>query len=72
MQISQDKYNKTHKTTIKNNQSVGIDLGLNSFVSLSNGLQIKAPKSLNKLNRLLVKRARQLSKKQLTTASRSK
>lgn len=64
MQISQDEYNKTHKATIKNNQSVGIDLGIKEFVSLSNGLQIKAPKPLNKLNRLLVKRARQLSKKQ--------
>lgn len=64
MQISQDEYNKTHKTTIKNNQSVGIDLGIKEFISLSNGLQIKAPKPLNKLNRLLVKRARQLSKKQ--------
>ncbi|HDZ4981209.1 TPA: transposase [Campylobacter jejuni] len=64
MQISQDEYNKTHKITIKNNQSVGIDLGIKEFISLSNGLQIKAPKPLNKLNRLLVKRARQLSKKQ--------
>lgn len=64
MQISQDEYNKTHKITIKNNQSVGIDLGIKEFISLSNGLQIKAPKPLNKLNRFLVKRARQLSKKQ--------
>lgn len=64
VQISQDEYNKTHKITTKNNQSVGIDLGIKEFISLSNGLQIKAPKPLNKLNRLLVKRARQLSKKQ--------
>lgn len=64
VQISQDEYNRTHKTTTKNNQSVGIDLGIKEFISLSKGLQIKAPKPLNKLNRLLVKRARQLSKKQ--------
>ncbi|WP_206751604.1 RNA-guided endonuclease InsQ/TnpB family protein, partial [Campylobacter fetus] len=64
MQISHDEYNKTHKIKNLNNQSIGIDLGIKEFVCLSNGLQIKAPKPLNKLTRLLVKRQRRLSKKQ--------
>lgn len=64
MQISHDEYNKTHKIKNLNNQSIGIDLGIKEFVCLSNGLMIKAPKPLNKLTRLLVKRQRRLSKKQ--------
>lgn len=64
IEISQEEYNKTHKTTNQNKQSVGIDLGLKSFVCLSNGLKIKAPKPLHKLTRLMIKRSRQLSKKQ--------
>lgn len=63
MQISQDEYNKTHKIKNSNNKSIGIDLGIKEFVCLSNGLMIKAPKPLNKLTRLLVKRQRKLSKK---------
>ncbi len=53
---------KTHNITIKD-KKVGIDLGLNSFLSLSNGLQIKAPKPLAKLSRRLFRKQRQLSKK---------
>lgn len=64
MEITQDEYNKTHKIKPNNNEIVGIDLGIKEFISLSNGLQVKAPKPLNKLNRLLIKRSRQLSKKQ--------
>ncbi|EFN2971378.1 IS200/IS605 family element transposase accessory protein TnpB, partial [Campylobacter coli] len=47
-----------------NNLALSIDVGLKSFLSLSNGLEIKAPKPLAKFNRLMIKRARQLSKKQ--------
>lgn len=61
---SQDEYNKTHKRIHQNKQGIGIDIGLKSFVCLSNGLSIKAPKPLNKLTRLMIKRNRQLSKKQ--------
>ena len=63
VEISKDEYDRTHKIANCNKQSAGIDLGIKEFISLSNGLQIKAPKPLNKLNRLLVKRQRQLSKK---------
>lgn len=64
MQISQDEYNKKRKINSNHNAIVGIDLGIKEFISLSNGLQVKAPKPLNKLNRLLIKRSRVLSKKQ--------
>ena len=64
IEISQEEYNKTHKINSKPEQSVGIDIGLKSFVSLSNGLIVKAPKPLHKLTRLMIKRSRQLSKKQ--------
>lgn len=55
---------KTHKPCKENNQGIGIDIGLKSFVSLSNGFMIKASKPLNKLTRLMIKRSRQLAKKQ--------
>lgn len=63
MQISLDAYKRTHKTT-NTSKAVGIDLGLNSFITLSNGMQIKAPKPLKKLSRKLVRKQRQLNKKQ--------
>lgn len=64
LQITQDEYNKTHKLDIKTKATAGIDLGIKEFISLSNGLNIKAPKPLNKLNKTLIKKARQLTKKQ--------
>ena len=63
MQILKEEYIKTHKSIENNRLNVGIDLGISSFVTLSNGLVIKAPKPLNKLTRLLAKRQRRLSKK---------
>lgn len=64
MQITKEEYIRTHPKAKRNNLALGIDLGLKSFLSLSNGLEIKAPKPLSKYNRLLIKRSRQLSKKQ--------
>ena len=64
MQISKEEYIKTHPKTKNNHLAIGIDLGLKSFLSLSNGLEVKSPKPLDRLNRLLIKRSRQLSKKQ--------
>ena len=64
MQIDKSEYEATHKTKQSESLSVGIDLGISSFATLSNGLSIKAPKPLDKLTRLLAKRQRQLSKKQ--------
>lgn len=43
---------------------LGIDVGIKSMVSLSNGLEIKSPKPLDKLSRKLARLSRQLSKKQ--------
>ena len=64
MQISKEEYIKTHPKAQKNQLGLGIDLGLKSFLSLSNGLEVKAPKPLDRLERLLIRRSRQLSKKQ--------
>ena len=64
MEITKEEYKRTHPKTKKNKTSVGIDLGISNFATLSNGLVIKAPKPLDKLTRLLTKRQRQLSKKQ--------
>ena len=64
MKISKEEYIRTHPKAKSNNLALGIDLGLKSFLSLSNGLEVKAPKPLDRLERLLVRRSRQLSKKQ--------
>ena len=63
MQISKEEYIRTHPQAKTNQLALGIDLGLKSFLSLSNGLEVKAPKPLDRLERLLVRRSRQLSKK---------
>lgn len=64
MEITEEEYNRTHKQVKPNRLNVGIDLGISNFATLSNGLQIQSPKPLAKLTRLLVRRQRQLSKKQ--------
>ena len=63
MEIAEDEYNRTHKQVKEGRQSVGIDLGISNFATLSNGLVITAPKPLDKLTRLLTRRQRQLNKK---------
>ncbi|WP_104714082.1 RNA-guided endonuclease InsQ/TnpB family protein [Helicobacter cetorum] len=60
--IDENEYKRTHKLQESDNK-LGIDTGIKSFVSLSNGLNIYAPKPLNKLTRKLVRISRQLSKK---------
>lgn len=64
MQITKEEYIKTHRKANSNTLALGIDLGLKSFLTLSNGLEIKAPRPLARLNRFLIKRSRQLSRKQ--------
>ena len=64
MEITRQEYERTHKPIKEKRASIGIDLGISNFATLSNGLQIKAPKPLAKLTRLLVRRQRQLAKKQ--------
>lgn len=63
MQISKDEYLKTHNKAKNNNLALGIDVGLKSFLSLSNGLEIKAPKPLAKLNRLMIKTKQKATRK---------
>ena len=46
---------------------VGIDVGLESFAVLSDGMRIEAPKPMAKALRLLERRSRQLSRKQRQT-----
>ncbi|WP_439236136.1 RNA-guided endonuclease InsQ/TnpB family protein [Lonepinella koalarum] len=58
--IAKENYQSQPKTKL----GLGIDVGLKSFVSLSNGLEIKSPKPLAKLARKLKTKSRQLSKKQ--------
>ncbi|MDU9778282.1 RNA-guided endonuclease InsQ/TnpB family protein [Helicobacter pylori] len=60
--IDESEYKRTHKLQESHNK-LGIDTGIKSFVSLSNGLNIYAPKPLDKLTRRLVRISRQLSKK---------
>lgn len=68
VEVEDKDYESTHKNItefkVNPNANIGIDIGLKSFVSLSNALSINAPKPLNKLTRMLIKRSRQLSKKQ--------
>ncbi|BCZ19514.1 hypothetical protein NHP190012_11560 [Helicobacter sp. NHP19-012] len=59
---TQEEFHRTHKP-IANNHTLGIDTGIKAFASLSNGLQIFAPKPLNRLARRLKRLSRQLSKK---------
>lgn len=63
IETTEEEYLRTHKAPKQNDLSVGIDLGIKTFLTLSNGLQIEAPKPLNKLNRLLIRRQRQFDKK---------
>ena len=64
VEIDESEFKRTHKAKIENNRTLGIDVGIKSFVSLSSGLVVKAPKPLNKLIRKLKRVSRQLSKKQ--------
>lgn len=64
VEIDVKEFERTHKQKIHNKGILGIDVGLKSFVSLSNGLSIQASKPLNKLTRKLKRVSRQLSKKQ--------
>ena len=64
MEITKQEYERTHRSVKHNRLSIGIDLGISNFATLSNGLVIKSPKPLDKLTKLLTRRQRQLNKKQ--------
>ena len=52
--------------------SVGMDVGITDFLTLSNGMQIGNPKNLKKTEKKLAKRQRQLTKKQKGSKNRNK
>ena len=64
VEIDDAEYDRTHKPYFHNGYGVGIDVGINSFAVLSNGIKVFAPKPLEKEARKLMKLSRQLSKKQ--------
>lgn len=64
VEVTEKEFARTHKACKPTQEGLGIDVGLKSFVSLSNGLSIKAPKPLDKLTRRLKRVSRQLVKKQ--------
>ena len=53
-------------------QSVGVDVGLKSLVTLSNGEQVKPPKFLRKSEEKLIKAQRSLSRKKKGSQNRNK
>lgn len=63
MEITEQEYWKHHKAPYLNRKQVGIDLGIKTFATLSNGLQIKSPKPLDKFSRKITKLSRQLERK---------
>lgn len=63
MEITEQEYFKHHKAPYLNRKQVGIDLGIKTFATLSNGLQIKSPKPLDKFSRKITKLSRQLERK---------
>lgn len=64
LEISESEFKRTHKDSKQTKLGLGIDVGLKSFVSLSNGLSIQSLKPLSKLTRRLKRVSRSLSKKQ--------
>lgn len=63
MEITEQEYWKHHKAPYLNRKQVGIDLGIKTFATLSNGLQIKSPKPLDKFDRKITRLSRQLERK---------
>lgn len=57
---------------IDENQAIGIDLGIKTFATLSNGIEIENPKFLKKSLRKLKRLQRRYSKKQKDSSNREK
>jgi putative transposase len=56
----------------KTNTSIGVDLGLKTFATLSNGEIYNHPKAMNKSLKKLAKLQKQLSRKQIGSSNRNK
>jgi len=57
---------------IDENKAIGIDLGIKTFATLSNGIEIKNPKYMRKTIKRLKHISRSLSRKQMGSARRNK
>jgi len=64
VEIDEEEYRRTHKPYGNTGYGTGIDVGINSFAVMSNGIKVYAPKPLAEAERKLVKISRQLSRKQ--------
>ena len=66
VEIDEAEYRRTHKPCAGKGKGygVGMDVGIDSFAVLSDGIKIYAPKPLDKAAKKLVRSSRQLSKKQ--------
>ena len=64
VEIDEKEYYRTHHKPINNNTGIGVDVGIESFITLANGIKVISPKPLNKLSRKLIRKSRQLSKRQ--------
>ena len=64
VEIDKEEYRRTHKPYENTGYGIGIDVGVNSFAVMSNGIKVYAPKPLAEEGRKLVKISRQLSGKQ--------
>lgn len=61
-ELSATEFLRTHPAVKRIGEAIGIDLGLKSFATLSNGLKILAPKPLYKLAKQLTRQQRNLAK----------
>ncbi|MBA7689239.1 hypothetical protein ES703_97743 [subsurface metagenome] len=61
------EYNRTVQDS-----AIGVDVGINSFCVLSDGMRIESPKPLEHTLRLLKRRSKQHSRKKLGSANRKK
>ena len=69
--VEVDEVQKTNKP-ICENQAVGVDLGIKTFATLSNGIEIENPKYLKKSLEKLKTLQRKVSKKQRGSSNRKK
>ena len=65
VQVSDEEYHRTHPKvqTLKPVGAVGIDLGIKESLTLSDGLFVENPKTLNTYQRKITRISRQLSKR---------
>ena len=63
---------ESSETPKKGNEQVGIDVGLKTFATLSNGIVIENPHSMNKFERRIKRQQKKLARKKKGSANRKK